>query len=64
VIEHYGSKSAVAAALDLKVPSVYEWGEFPPPLRQIQIEMLTGGRLLAEPSCYGQAKPVPEERSA
>lgn len=47
-----GSKPALADALGIKVPSIYEWGEFPPPLRQIQIEHLTGGTLKAEPDVF------------
>ena len=27
------------------------WGEYPPPLRQLQIEVATGGALKAEPDC-------------
>jgi transcriptional repressor of cell division inhibition gene dicB len=58
-IEFFGSKADVAAALGLKKPSIYEWGEYPPELRQIQIEILSGGKLKAEPSCYPQAKDAP-----
>jgi hypothetical protein len=58
-IEFFGSKPALAAALGLKTPSIYEWGELPPPLRQIQLEMLTDGKLKADPSCYPQAKTEP-----
>ena len=49
VIEWFGSQKAVAEALDIKQPSVAEWGDWPPPLRQIQIEKLTRSRLKAEP---------------
>jgi hypothetical protein len=59
VVTFYGSKAALAAALGLRPPSISEWGEFPPPLRQLQIEALSGGELKAEPSCYPQAKPMP-----
>jgi len=55
-IEHYGSRQALAAALDLKLPSIYDWGDHPPDLRQIQLEMLTAGQLRAEASCYGMAR--------
>lgn len=51
VIRHFGSQSAVAAALGIKPPSVAEWGEHPPPLRQLQIEALTRGALVASPEC-------------
>jgi hypothetical protein len=32
------------------------WGEYPPPLRQLQIQLLTGGQLIAEPDCYIQRR--------
>ena len=63
VFKFFGSKAAAAAALGLQTPSVYEWGEFPPPLRQIQYETLTGGALKAERSCY-VANAVPKKRQA
>lgn len=50
-IDHYGTQQAVADALGIKQSSVAEWGEYPPDLRQLQIEILTGGRLKAEPEC-------------
>ena len=40
---------AVAAALGIKVPSVYGWGEMVPRLRQLQLERLTKGKLKADP---------------
>jgi len=51
VLAHYGTQYAVAAALGIRQPSVANWGEFPPPLRQLQIEALSGGALRAEPDC-------------
>lgn len=50
-INHWGSQKAAADALGLKQPSVAAWGEYPPELRQLQIEAVTGGLLKAEPSC-------------
>lgn len=48
-IQHYGSVPALAAALGLTSrQAVYYWGEFPPPGRQYQIEILTNGTLRAE----------------
>lgn len=63
VVEHYGSQKAIADALDIKQPSVAEWGDYPPPLRQIQIEKLTRRKLKAEPECYGTAGPKEEARA-
>ena len=51
VIAYYGSQDAVARALQIKQPSVARWGEFPPALRQLQIESDTRGKLKAEPEC-------------
>jgi hypothetical protein len=47
-IRHYGTQQALADALGIKQSSVAEWGEYPPELRQIQLEMLTGKKLRAE----------------
>lgn len=53
VIEHFGgTQASAAAALGLKQPSVASWGEYPPALRQIQIERITAGKLKAEDSCW------------
>lgn len=51
VIEFYGSQRKVAEALGLRQPSVANWEEFPPALRQLQLEALTAGALRAEPDC-------------
>jgi hypothetical protein len=52
-LAHFGgSKSALAKALDISVPSVYEWRKYPPPLRQLQLEQITGGALKAEPDVF------------
>lgn len=48
-IRHFGSQAALARALGIKQPSINDWGEVVPPLRQLQIEQLTGGRLKADP---------------
>lgn len=50
-IEHYGTQTAVAAALGIDQSSVSEWKEYPPDRRQVQLEMLTGGKLKAEAGC-------------
>ena len=48
VIEHYKTQTAVARALNIRDSAVSQWGEFPPLLRQHQLEKLTGGKLKAE----------------
>ena len=61
VLAYFGSRPAIAAALGIKVPSVYDWGEHPPPLRQIQLERITDGALQAESNVFvrgsGQVAP-------
>lgn len=51
-IEHFLTKAKLAAALGIEPPSIYDWGEYPPGLRQIQIERLTKGKLKAEANCF------------
>jgi hypothetical protein len=51
-IKEFGTQVRLAEALGIKSQgSVAAWGEFPPPLRQLQIEALTLGKLRAEPDC-------------
>ena len=45
-----GTQAALAALLSIKQPSVAKWGEYPPLVRQYQIEVLSNGRLKAERS--------------
>jgi len=51
LIHHFGSQSAVAAALGIKQPSVSTWSDPLPELRQLEIERLTGGKLRAGTEC-------------
>lgn len=48
----FTSNAKLAQALGIKPPSVCEWKEYPPALRQLQIERITKGKLKADPSCY------------
>lgn len=56
--DQFGTQSALAKALGMHQSSLSTWGEFPPPIRQLQIEALTGGRLRAEPECDKYRVPV------
>ncbi len=47
--QHFGTYTKLAKALGVAQASVSLWGKYPPPLRQLQIEALTGGALKAEP---------------
>ena len=46
-IAHYGTQTALAAALNITRSAVSQWGRTVPELRQYQIELLTRGRLRA-----------------
>jgi len=50
-VTEFGTQQALADALGLTQGSVSLWGDYPPPLRQLQIEALTAGRLRAEADC-------------
>ena len=51
-VSHFGSQMKLAAALGIDQSTISgSWREYPPPLRQLQIEALTGGELRAEPEC-------------
>ena len=50
-VNHWGSQKALADALGIQQPSVAAWGDYPPAMRQLQIEVKSGGALKAEPSC-------------
>lgn len=54
-----GTQVLLAQRLGMSQSSISAWGEYPPPLRQLQLEHLSDGRLQAEPECL-QANPVPE----
>jgi DNA-binding transcriptional regulator YdaS (Cro superfamily) len=47
-VRFYGTQRALAEALHIKQSSVAEWGEYPPALRQLQIERATKNKLKAE----------------
>ena len=53
-IKHFETQQALADALRIKQPSVAAWGEYPPPYRQLQIQILTAGKLIAEPDCLAR----------
>lgn len=55
-VKHYGSQTKLATALDIKQGSVSGWGEFPPPLRQLQLQQITKGKLRAERGVFNTKK--------
>lgn len=60
VIEYFGTQRAVAEALGIKPPSVSDWGDTVPKLRQLQIEALTGGKLRADRAILPDPLPAQE----
>lgn len=46
-----GSETALAEALGITPPAIYQWKKFPPAARQLQIEKVSGGALKAEAGC-------------
>lgn len=61
-INFFGSQVALKKALNLKArQTIHAWGEYPPPGRQFQIEVLTNGKLKAEQNDVSLANPsVPD----
>lgn len=53
-IEHFDGINKLAAVLNIKAPSIYDWGDEPPPLRQLQIEQITCGELKASNDVFGK----------
>lgn len=53
LIDYFGSQGKAAHALGLSQPSVWAWKESGvPPLRQIQAEELSRGKIKADPDVY------------
>ncbi len=53
-VKYFGSKAALARALGINKGAVSQWGETIPKGRAYQIEVLTGGKLKANPSAQHQ----------
>lgn len=47
-LNHFGGNTELTALLKLSTGAISQWGECPPPLRQLQIETLSGGVLKAD----------------
>lgn len=55
-VDFFKTQQGLADALGIKQSSVAEWGEYPPALRQIQIEMATKKKLRAESDVFEPKK--------
>lgn len=62
-IDHFGGIPELAVALDVTIPAVYQWGEYPPDKRQLQIERLVPA-LKAEPECMARVLGLPLQRKS
>ena len=51
-VAYFGSQTALARALNITQASVAGWGEVVPPLRQLQLQQLTIGKLMASPEVF------------
>jgi hypothetical protein len=60
-VRHFGTQVLLAQALGMSQGSVSLWGEFPPALRQLQLEAVTGGALKAEADCDKYRVPSAEK---
>lgn len=45
-----GTQKRLADRLGCSQSTVAEWGDFPPPVQQLRIQILSRGRLRAEPT--------------
>jgi hypothetical protein len=50
-IAKFDTATALALALGCTQAAISQWGEYPPLLRQLELERLTRGALRAEPEC-------------
>ena len=55
-IKYFRTQTGLAQALSTGQSTVASWGEFPPALRQLQLEALTGGALKAEKNILPRKK--------
>ncbi len=62
-INRFGSQVALAKALGMSQSTISTWGEYPPPLRQLQIEKITGSKLKAERNVF-ERRPKAEAEKA
>jgi hypothetical protein len=59
-----GTQTLLGEKLGMAQSSIASWGESPPWHRQLEIQMLSRGRLKADPRPIKKAKPVPAAQRA
>jgi hypothetical protein len=67
-IEFFKTQKGLAEALTkaghkISQPSIALWKNYPPDVRQLQIERITDGALKAEPECRARVLGLPLQRS-
>jgi hypothetical protein len=62
-VKHFGTQVLLAKALGMSQGSISLWKEYPPELRQLQLEALTAGKLRAEPECDKYRAPAGKPRA-
>lgn len=55
-IKFFGSKSRLATAAGVRLPSLYKWGELVPEGRAMRLQAASGGVLVYDPAVYDQHK--------
>lgn len=48
-VAHFGTEAEMARKLGIKPQAVYQWGDKVPMRRQYQIQLMTKGKLKADP---------------
>lgn len=58
VLSYFKTRAKAAEALGVQTQAIYNWvtADKVPPLRQVQIEKLTRGKLKADPDVYDQKR--------
>ena len=51
-ITYFGTQQALAEAIGVTSAAIAQWGDEVPPLRQLQIQQLTLGKLKAAPDVF------------
>ncbi|MBD8129021.1 transcriptional regulator [Pantoea agglomerans] len=51
-LKFFGSKSKLASAAGVKLPSIYKWGELVPEGRAMRLQTASDGSLVYDPRCY------------
>lgn len=60
-IDYFHTAKALADRLKVTQGAVSQWGEYPPPARQLQIERVTRKALRAEPGCLDRVLGLAKE---